>query len=337
MSFWRSIKKTYQALAAFVRKTFGGFPRWLGITLALGVALFLLAYLPFFSAPSNFPSGDIVTIESGATVDSIAAELKQDGIIRSADVFVAATRIIGSQKNLIAGDYLFASPIPLPVVVARLIFGAFDLTPVHITIPEGSTVAQIGKIIAPKLSRFNETQFVNLAKSQEGYLFPDTYYFPPESTAQDVIAIMRANFNKQIVSVGPQIQAFGKPLTSVVIVASMLEKEAADANDRRIIAGIIWKRLSIGMPLQIDSTLTYALGVSTYRLTEKELATTSPYNTYRYKGLPAGPISNPGIGAITDALTPTVTPYLYYLSDKNGKLYYSATLAGQEENITQHL
>ena len=343
MFFRRFIKRLGNRVVKFMRGAFRGKMRWLSIIICFAIILFLGVYWPFFSPPSNFPAGDIITVSTGATVDSIAFELKQKGIIRSADIFTLLLKVSGHQTGLIAGDYLFANSENVAIVAARLVLGRFDLTPVKVTVPEGTTAAEIDNILAAKLPAFNshqyfnKQQFLDLAKSDEGYLFPDTYYFPPTESAADVVATMRGNFNKQIISVEPEIQSFGKPLSDIVIVASMLEKEAATDNDRRIIAGIIWKRLSIGMPLQIDSTLTYALGISTYHLTQSDLMSASPYNTYRYKGLPPTPIGNPGIDAIEDAAEPISTPYLYYVSDKTGTIYYSTTLAEQNKEIQQHL
>jgi UPF0755 protein len=133
------------------------------------------------------------------------------------------------------------------------------------------------------------------------------------------------------------ITAFGKPQSQIIIMASILEKEAPDTKDREIISGILWKRISIGMPLQVDSVFPYIIGVNSLQLTKADLATTSPYNTYLYKGLPPGPISNPSLDAILAAAQPTKTNYLYYLSDLKGNMHYCATYACQLANQRKYL
>jgi UPF0755 protein len=147
---------------------------------------------------------------------------------------------------------------------------------------------------------------------------------------QDTAAILGAfasNFSKNIAKIQPQIDAFGKPLSDVITMASLLEREAPKTYDRRVIAGILWKRVKLGMPLQVDAVFPYIIGKNSFDLTKNDLKTDSPYNTYTNLGLPPGPIANPSLDAILAAVAPVQTNYLYYLSDSNGTLYYSATYA----------
>jgi UPF0755 protein len=154
-----------------------------------------------------------------------------------------------------------------------------------------------------------------------------------------MIQAMKANFNAQIAepAVHEKIVASGVTLHDLIIMASLIEKEAPDTQNREIISGILWKRLSLGMPLQVDAVFPYITGKPVNQITQADYTINSPYNTYTHVGLPPGPITNPGLDAITAAAAPTSTPYLYYLSDKQGNFHYSKTLQEQVSNEKKYL
>ena len=129
----------------------------------------------------------------------------------------------------------------------------------------------------------------------------------------------------------------GKTLREVVIMASLLEKEAAKTEDRRMVAGILWKRISIGMPLQVDAVFPYIIGKNTFDLTRADLKVDSPYNTYKYKGLPVGPIANPGLDSMVAAMTPVKSNYIFYLTDMQSKFHFSVTYAQHLANQKKYL
>jgi UPF0755 protein len=159
----------------------------------------------------------------------------------------------------------------------------------------------------------------------EGYLFPDTYEIGRGESCEDILIAMLANFEKKLTpDLRTEIINQKKSIFDIVIMASMIEKEIRAIGDKKIISGILWKRLAIGMPLQLDCTINYVTGKSDPAVLTKDTKIDSPYNTYKYKGLPRGPISNPGIDSITAAIYPTQTKYLYWLSD--GKTFFSETL-----------
>ena len=186
---------------------------------------------------------------------------------------------------------------------------------VSVTIPEGFNLAQIGDIFAPKLKNFNETEFLSQAKNLEGYLFPDTYFFLTNANETDVIKYMSDNFEKKVAPLYLEIDSSGKSKEDIITMASLIEKEAKGDTDRGVISGILWKRISIGMPLQVDS---------------------AP-ETYKTRGLPVGPIDNPGIQAIEASIHPQSSPYLYYLHDKNGDIHYAKTFAEHVKNKLKYL
>jgi UPF0755 protein len=197
---------------------------------------------------------------------------------------------------------------------------------------------------------FNKKEFLALASTSEGYLFPDTYLFLPDETPADIISTMKNNFNEKITTLSPSIvafqtsiqistvaQSYPRTLANIVTMASILEREATSTADRRIIAGILWKRLDAGQPLQVDAPFFYILGTTSVALTATDLATTSPYNTYNHTGLTPTPIGNPGFDALTDAIMPTSTKYWYYVSDKMGAIHYAVTYAEQEVNTRKYV
>ena len=159
----------------------------------------------------------------------------------------------------------------------------------------------------------------------EGYLFPDTYLFLPGAETEQIIGTMRDNFKKKA----------GDIAQDIVIMASLIEKEVPASDDRRIVSGILWKRLEIGMPLQVDAVFPYITGKREVLL--DDLKINSPYNTYLYKGLPPGPIANPGLDAIEAARNPKETPYLYYISGKDGKTHFAKTYEEHLKNKEKYL
>ena len=172
----------------------------------------------------------------------------------------------------------------------------------------------------------------------EGYLFPDTYFLSPNIKAGDLILMMRENFARQIQPFEGDILKSKRTLNDIVIMASIIEKEAnGSLETKRIVSGILWKRLSLKMPLQVDAPFVYYNGKNSYTLTKEDLAKDNPYNTYINKGLPPTPISNPGIDSLRAAIAPTQTSYLYFLSDKKGNVYYAKTFAEHQKNRELYL
>ncbi len=148
---------------------------------------------------------------------------------------------------------------------------------------------------------------------------------------------MHQTFKKRIATLTSEVEKFGKPVSEIVILASLLEEEASTSEDRRIVSGILWKRLSMGMLLQVDATFQYINGKGSLELTLDDLKIDSPYNTYKYKGLPPTPISNPGLDSIRAAVIPTKTNYLYYLSERDGTMHYATTFAEHLRNKARYL
>lgn len=235
--------------------------------------------------------------------------------------------------------------IKLPEIAGRRHKELAESREITVTIPEGLSVKQIGEILE-NAKLFPKDEFIKIAQKDEGYLFPDTYRFYKSAKPEDVVLKMKENFNKKITSTkfleveppkGGSTSQNVRALSEVVITASMLEEEVRSTKDRKIVAGILWKRLDQGMGLNVDAALTYILGRTSHELTVDDLKYDSPYNTYRYRGLPPTPISNPGLDAISAAAHPTLSKYFYYLTDKNGTVHYAVTLEEHALNKRKYL
>ncbi len=301
-----------------------------------GFSVLLILYIFFHLPPSEFPIGTVLTINSGQSLQNIALNLYDADIIRSPFFFRMHVILLGGEKKVMAGDYLLDTREGPADLAYRLVNGKFHLTVVKITIPEGWNVFQIGDYLDKNLLNFKKKEFLTLAEKEEGYLFPDTYFVSPAITPEDIIKMLNKTFENKVASI-PEIENSTHSLKDIITMASILENEARTKESRRIIAGILWKRLSIGMPLQVDSTFSYINGKNTYELTKDDLKIDSPYNTYLYRGLPPGPISNPGLEAISDAVNPITTKYLYFLSSKSGDMYYGKTFEEHKKNKELYL
>ena len=307
--------------------------------LAVAIVFFVLAgifWSFFLLTPKDFPSGKTVVIEKGTGLAEISGKLEDGGFIKNKYAFALYARAFGKSKKIKYGKYLFNEPISVFALASRLTKGEFGFKPVKVVIPEGLTVKEIaelflavkppsGGLTAKSFENFNKQEFLEKTKDMEGYLFPDTYLFLPSAETKQVIETMRDNFKKKV----------GDVEKDIIIMASLIEKEVPDSNDRKVVSGILWKRLKLGMALQVDAVFPYITGKREVLL--DDLKIDSPYNTYLYKGLPPGPIANPGLDAIEAARNPEETPYLYYLSGKDGKTHFAKTFVEHLKNKERYL
>ena len=306
---------------------------WLGAVLFLASAF---AYI-LFSVPKNFPAGRVIEIKKGSGLAEIAEDLKESGAIKSPYLFKAVLLSSFRQADVKAGHYFFETPMSMFGVSRRLTQGIYGIEPVRATIIEGWSNKQAGEYFE-KLGLFKKEEWLSLTEGKEGYLFPDTYFFMPEVEAEGVIKTMSENFDKKVIKgLGEEIVKSGRKLEELIIMASILEKEASSYEDMRMISGILWKRLEFGIGLQVDATVSYVVGKPSLELTDEDLAVDSPFNTYKYRGLPPAPIGNPGLEAIKAAITPTQTIYWYYLHDSDGEPHYAMTFEEHKRNKELYL
>lgn len=307
-----------------------------------GLVLAAACIIVFFEIyiPVNPFSRTTITYEvkKGLGDDEIAKDLKKINLIRSEFFFRFYVVSSFRHSSLQAGKYNLSARMSSYDIVKKLSNG--DTIKNMATILEGWDKKDISDYLEEK-GFCKKEEFLSLSKNDysgefeflkdkpknadlEGYLFPDTYEFAEGETCQNVLEIMLSNFDKKLMpELRGEIKKKDKTIFGIVTMASLIEKEVGPMADKKIVSGILWKRISIGMPLQLDCTINYITGKSDPAARIKDTQIDSPYNTYKYYGLPKGPISNPGINSIIAAIYPTKTDYLYYLSD--GITHYSAT------------
>lgn len=296
------------------------------LVLVLSVLLFFLGYVNLLmSPPELFPSGRQIEIPEGNTLSAIAAQLYDASVIRSPLLFKLAVQHYGKEKSIPAGAYIFKTPAPLPAIAKQMAFGEHGIEKLKVTLPEGLTISEMAEVLSKALPNFDTKSFLAETRESEGFLFPDTYFFFSTATSGDVLPALKENFDKKTAPLQAEAAVLGKNWNDILVMASLIEEETATPEDRRIVSGILWKRLSSGMRLQVDATFAYTIGKGSLELTQEDLKSDSPYNTYRIYGLPPTPIVNPGLDSITAALHPTSSPYFYYLSDENGVMHYAKT------------
>ncbi len=299
--------------------------------------IFAIGFHFFFAPPEEFPVGSLVKIEKGITGEEAALLLTEKKVIRSPIVFMAFVRAFGGYRGVIAGDYYFEVPESILQVAIRLTHGEYNLTLVRVTVPEGVNTTDIADVLDWKIPSFDREGFLAMAEPREGYLFPDTYFFLPNVTNEEIIRTMEENFKNKTDPLREQIAKSGRTFEDVIKMASIVERETIELKDKPIVAGILWKRIDIGMALQVDAPFLYAINKNTFDLTLKDLRTDSPYNTYTRKGLPATPIASPGLESIIASIQPKQTPYFFYLSDKSSNIHYARDFEEHKANKRRYL
>lgn len=275
-------------------------------------------------------------VDKGEGIRQIANNLKSRGLIKDPIVFFLLVRQLGLDGKIQAGDFRLSPSFSAEKIARTLTVGTSDI---WVTIPEGKRSGEVAKILEDKLS-LSEPNIAQKLALYEGYLFPDTYSFPKDVTLETVITTMRNNFANKFATIE---NTSGRTEKEIVIIASLIEREARHPEDQPLIASVIENRLDIDMPLQIDATVQYAIGFEPSTnswwkkaVTFDDLKIVSSYNTYTRAGLPPGPIANPGIGALRSAANPASTDYLFYISDSNGVNHYARTLAEHNANIEKY-
>ena len=300
--------------------------------IALPFLIVACLFIYFVSAPFvHFSKPVMLEIDSGDSLKTIAKEIKDANIVRSADVLRVAISIFGGQNKIKAGVYEFDSPSNVFSIAYRLSNQDYGYIPVKLTFPEGINSKEVFNIIDSKFPELknasSSAQNIDLINSTEGYLFPDTYFFPPNADMKMIVDRMSTEYKRKIKKFESAIASSGHTESEIIIMASILEEEVKTTEDRKQVADLLWRRIKNGMPLQVDSSLGYLDGKKSSELTLEDLATTSPFNTYKNKGLPPSPISNPGEDAIDAAINPIPNDYLFFLTDASGKTYFSKTYA----------
>jgi UPF0755 protein len=291
--------------------------------LVVFVGFFVFTFFAI-SPPSGFPSGEVIEIERGAGLKQISNHLKEKNVIRFPRLFDALVIVFDGDKSIVAGDYSFERSMTSLEVARRIINGIHGIDSMRIVIPEGATLEEIANIYEKNLVNFDRNEFFVLTEDMEGFLFPDTYIFFATTKTSDVVNKMLDNFDSQVNPLMEDISKSGKTLNEIITMASIIQKEAyRNYLEKQTISGILWKRISINMRLQVDASLKYYTGRGSAQLTRADLTSDHPYNTYTRGGLPPGPIGAPSLNAIRAAIYPVQSPYLYYLHDNSGRVHYA--------------
>jgi UPF0755 protein len=295
-------------------------------------------------------SEQFVDIPSGAGAGEIGRRLIAAGVVRDDLTFRLALRRSGAATRLKAGEYRFDHPVAASEVIDKIARGEVYLR--FLTFPEGLTIAEMARLYEAAGFGY-ATDFVEAASDPtpirsldpaaedlEGYLFPETYALSRQTTASELVQSMVRRFWQVFT---PELEKLaserGMDVRQAVTLASIIEKETGKEEERALVAGVFANRLRIGMLVQSDPTVIYALrreGLYTGNLTRQGLAFDSPYNTYRYPGLPPGPIASPGRKSLEAALSPAETEYLYFVSRNDGSHVFARTLKEHNRNVYEH-
>ncbi|MEE8404610.1 MAG: endolytic transglycosylase MltG [candidate division Zixibacteria bacterium] len=313
----------------------------LAAVVALG-ALILSAVTYYF--PKNIGDKTVtVIVRQGNSFKSVTGQLVEGGVLSSKVMLKISARIFGVDKRLIPGRYDFTGKNSYFSVLKKL--GQGDFVRIKVTIPEGATIWETTALLADSLkfesdslkALNKETKF--LAEQElpylEGYLFPETYYFPWGSSAREAAAIMVKQYRSMTDSLWPEQIVASLTKEEIIILASIIEAETGDGNERELVSSVYHNRLKKKMKLDADPTVIYGLGGLKRSLWLKDLKKKTPYNTYLKRGLPPTPINSPGLAAIKAALYPAESDYYYFVADNGGKHLFSKTNAEHNRNRQQ--
>jgi len=319
------------------------------------VIVFILGVFFWWNGNSKPVSSDETMqsfiIPKGFSASQTGNKLADQGLIRNSLAFKFYVQLTAKAKRIQAGEYLLSPSFSLAEIVAQFTKGPRG---VWITVPEGLRREEIVEKYLSVLSKSGtevtefRQEFLSLSTGEEGFLFPDTYLFPKTAEASAVVNIMLSTFDSRI---DPQmeeaINASGYSLNQIITMASLLERETITDEERPIVAGILWKRVEAGWPLQVDAAVQYAIATADCQgsiecewwpiLTRDDLDINSSYNTYKYPGLPPAPIASPGLSSIKAAIFSEDSLYWFYLHDADGEIHYAETLEEHNANVNRYL
>jgi len=290
-----------------------------------------------------------VNVAKGMTAGEIARMLERRGIIKSERFFRVVSRVEGYDRRIQAGRYIVPAGMRTTEIARFLAETVPRPFETRVTVTEGLTIAEIASLLERK-AKVDSAAFASFAMSRavaesmgvdnetlEGYLYPDTYFFADGAKALDVIRKMTGRFREVFSdSLMARARTLEFSLNEVITLASLIETEAAGDEERLVISSVFHRRLKAGLPLQANPTVQYALGVKR-RVYNGDLDVDSPYNTYRCRGLPPGPVANPGMKSIIAALYPADTKYLYFVSNGCGGHVFSRTLSAHNTAVARYM
>lgn len=308
-----------------------------GVALAVLAAALLSAFLLFETHPSGSWEGKLVLVPKGSPLPEVVGILREGGILPYPLAFRALVLLTFSGRRLHYGEYAFPTPPSAFEAWRRLVRG--DVIKYEVTVPPGANLYDVAELLKEKKLATAEAFLATAAspavlrrleipgESAEGYLFPDSYIFVKPVTPEEILEFMVRQFRRKVPpDAEKRAKEAGLSLHQVVTIASIIEKETGVEEEKPIVSAVIRRRLDLGMPLQMDPTVIYGVKRFDGTVTRKDLRTAGPYNTYLNRGLPPGPIANPGLAALAAALDPSKAEYLYFVSRNDGSHTFSRTL-----------
>ncbi len=278
-----------------------------------------------------------VEIEVGTSVKEITQQMEEASVVRSGTLLYFVITLFYDPTAIKASRYVFTEPLTATDAAKRLVAGDFNSDLIRFTHIEGERVTELADIAAISLTGFDKTAFIERATPLEGKLYPETYYIPKDFTSDELVDLMLQTFTEKTTSIQSKIDTHPLGAKGVLILASILEREANSPESMKMVSGILQGRMEAGMPLQADASVEYILDKPLKELTADDLKIDSPYNTYTNRGLPPTPIGNPGLDAIRAVLDPTVTDYVYYITDTDGNFHYARTYNEHLDNVELYL
>ncbi len=313
---------------------------WSFLAVLIFVLLGIFLYLSFIvKAPSDFPLDTDFVVKDGANLKEVARDLKNSGFVRSELALYVAFLAEFDPNTIKASTFRFSKPLDVFDLAKELTIGQFNTDLVKVTHIEGESVMDFSNRLDRSylLPDFDVDDFNQLAKVYEGRLYPETYFVPKAITEVELLDLMLETYAKKISDIKQAIDSSQLTEYEILILASIIEREANDSQSMGMVSGILQNRLELGMPLQTDASLEYVLDKPLSELKAEDLKIDSPYNTYLYTGLPPTPIGNPGMEAIKSVLYPTASTYLFYITGNDGNFYYAEDFDKHRINIARHL
>jgi len=310
------------------------------ILVFLLVMVFIVVLVFWFYSNIQPASGDknfgSFVIAKGSSASQIGNKLKSSGFIKNALSFKIYVQFTGQAGKLQTGEFRLSPSMNLFETVKTLFKGPVEL---WVTIPEGLRREEIADRFAKTLSRDQSfvDEFLTVSKGAEGMLFPDTYLFPKDASASGIVSRMTKTFDMKTADLSSPA---GLTFNQRIVLASIIERETKTPEERPIVAGILINRFNVGMPLQVDASVQYAVGAPSNWwpiLSADDLKINSRYNSYKFAGLPPSPIASPGLSSITAAFTPVGSDYWYYIHDSDGLIHYAKTLSEHNDNVGKYL
>ena len=305
------------------------------VLLVIGIAIF--AFQSKFSAPQKGAEEERIVINPATTEEELIPKLKEQGYIKSEWAFKFVLKQKGWQGKIEPGGYMVSKSMNAWQLTDTLVNKPYQK---WIVIPEGLRATEIAEKLQETLGWTNTAKAEFLLAGKEGYLFPDTYLFNLDYTGQEVAERMRNQFNEKAADLFKKAEEKNIRNDTLIVIASLIQREAANEKDMPLIAGVIWNRWLKDMKFEIDATVQYALGKPGNWwpiIKPEDYKFDSPYSTYFHKGRPPAPICNPGLAAINAVINSEETEYLYYLHDSEGQIHLAKTYGEHLENIEQYL